>query len=654
MKLKHLIILAVLIGFFFNLYFILTRIDFDYRYNRYNIVYYYKDLKRLADLQNKDIVLLLSEFKEKDIPVTGLMFYPVTIKDLEYSNRILVYKGMDINKVITIEGFINPVVIELYNKINIVASHYYIFFKDNIDFIRVKRVLSEYLPANLLRDRSDWLKIKQLNKQKGYLLEVATANPEFLDLPLFYDEVVINDAKNLGYDVILGIDFDNGFNITENLKPFEGIKHKKLNCFFVYLKTNNKINIPDNLFKVFSNSFVILEEFQIKRFNKGFLWAIKHNLLRAHEAPEDMFYKCNFDYLLYRYIKAIRERSVRVAILHLFNNNKIDSNILFLKDLQKRLESFIIPSRVGDFNNIAFFVSINKQLRIFIFTFLIVMLFLIMLHPLLELTSLGNFFIIIITSFLLAFGILYVEDFYFERIVAQFLSFFAPIFGYLYWRDIYNTKEVKNYGIFIKPLRYLLFITLSTFYGAITLNSLLDYKEFILKIEEFRSVKLALIVPLILYLFYLLLHYSSREKIIQFINNPIKIWQIILGFVLFIILVVFLMRSGNISHKYIPDFEVKLRGILNDYLLVRPRFKEFLWGYPLFIIAFFFRPGYWRVALLFLSVIAQISMFNTFCHIHTPFIVSLIRSLNGFIIGSIIGLICLNLFIFIRKVWLRI
>jgi hypothetical protein len=59
-----------------------------------------------------------------------------------------------------------------------------------------------------------------------------------------------------------------------------------------------------------------------------------------------------------------------------------------------------------------------------------------------------------------------------------------------------------------------------------------------------------------------------------------------------------------------------------------------------------------KIAVLLIAIIGQVSLVNTYAHIHTPLIISLIRTLHGLWIGIIIGvivIICLN---YLLK-WLR-
>jgi hypothetical protein len=98
-------------------------------------------------------------------------------------------------------------------------------------------------------------------------------------------------------------------------------------------------------------------------------------------------------------------------------------------------------------------------------------------------------------------------------------------------------------------------------------------------------------------------------------------------------------RSGNFTLP-VPGFEKNLRGFLETVLFVRPRTKEFLIGYPFLLLAatFYLRgQRQWLWLLAAIGAIAPISVFNTFSHIHTPVMISIIRTLNGLVLGLVIG-----------------
>ena len=84
-----------------------------------------------------------------------------------------------------------------------------------------------------------------------------------------------------------------------------------------------------------------------------------------------------------------------------------------------------------------------------------------------------------------------------------------------------------------------------------------------------------------------------------------------------------------------------MRNFLNDVMGVRPRSKEFLIGYPLTLVMFYFGATRGKWFLSIPAVIGQVSLVNTYAHIHTALIMSLRRSLNGLVLGIVLGVVAI-------------
>lgn len=98
----------------------------------------------------------------------------------------------------------------------------------------------------------------------------------------------------------------------------------------------------------------------------------------------------------------------------------------------------------------------------------------------------------------------------------------------------------------------------------------------------------------------------------------------------------YLSRSGNTA--FVTYFERQLRDFIEGLLWVRPRFKEVV-GYPAFAFWLSFGNFKWIFLFELLGSIALVSTFNTFCHIKTPLIVSLYRSIFSILLGYLTLLI---------------
>lgn len=189
-------------------------------------------------------------------------------------------------------------------------------------------------------------------------------------------------------------------------------------------------------------------------------------------------------------------------------------------------------------------------------------------------------------------------------------------------------------------IRLLLEATLITLAGAILANAALTDIRYLLAWRVFRGVKAAFVAPLVLVTIAYLLVWSG--KIIQERNwRRLLSWRTLLTFgVAGLLLAIYVMRSGNISAAPVFGIEATLRQWLETVLRARPRTKEFLIGHPaLFLAAWAAKDRKrWVLPLLLIATTGQVSIFNTFVHLHTPVMLSLLRTIYGLALGTVVGI----------------
>lgn len=174
----------------------------------------------------------------------------------------------------------------------------------------------------------------------------------------------------------------------------------------------------------------------------------------------------------------------------------------------------------------------------------------------------------------------------------------------------------------------------------------------LLKVGQFRGVTPALGVPILL-----LAGYAWQAETLQDAFNRatlrlapywtrfMALWTapIRYGDVAFIMIAlgavgIVLLRSGNDSPLEVLSVETWFRGGLEQLFSVRPRTKELL-GHPLLVV--FLLSLVWRnrLALLFglAALLGQVSILNTFCHLHTPLLLTMQRVALGLGLGLING-----------------
>ena len=174
----------------------------------------------------------------------------------------------------------------------------------------------------------------------------------------------------------------------------------------------------------------------------------------------------------------------------------------------------------------------------------------------------------------------------------------------------------------------------------------------LLHIDQYRGVTIALALPVLLAAAYTWQSEtlqeawdSARGELAGFWQRFTTLWlaPIRYGDIAVLLLAVgalgiVLLRSGNEGPVGVIGAEGSLRSMLSHALAVRPRTKELL-GHPLLVAFLVSLPWRSRLSLLFAlgGILGQVSVLNTFEHLHTPLLITVHRVGLGLLIGLITG-----------------
>ena len=204
-----------------------------------------------------------------------------------------------------------------------------------------------------------------------------------------------------------------------------------------------------------------------------------------------------------------------------------------------------------------------------------------------------------------------------------------------------RTLEARTIRM-LRAVGQFLVVTLVSFAGAMITSALLADPSYMLKMNSFIGVKVAHVIPLILVACILLLRNRDWYGVVSGIaKSSIKVWQLAVGLVILAGLVFYVIRTGSDNPDMVTGLELRVRQFLDNFLGVRPRTKELLIGHPLMLILLYFGYRYTMIPVLIIGVIGQVSIINTYTHIHTPLMVSLQRSAHGLWMGTVIGIIAI-------------
>ncbi|AIQ14836.1 hypothetical protein PDUR_25365 [Paenibacillus durus] len=184
--------------------------------------------------------------------------------------------------------------------------------------------------------------------------------------------------------------------------------------------------------------------------------------------------------------------------------------------------------------------------------------------------------------------------------------------------------------------------------------ALLNNITYSLVLNQFRGVSLLHIAPIGLVAIYVLLYRGdfALNKTGKLLRTPVTLAMVIAAAVLGVVGLYYLSRTGNSGTA--SSYELAFRNFMESAFGVRPRSKEFMLAHPLFILGAFLALKYRNAAyLMIVAVIGQLSMVDTFAHIHSPVLISLVRGLLGLGLGLILGVIAVIVWQIAEGCWKR-
>ena len=379
-----------------------------------------------------------------------------------------------------------------------------------------------------------------------------------------------------------------------------------------------------------------------------------YKFIRAHSISETEMEQISPQRAIDRFSLAVSERKVRLCYVHLFfdQGNVLKSNLTYLTQLIDRLrrDGFTIGSPqyfssvvVPDWALPVVFAAIAAAL-------------IWLIQSIVGLRRL--WFWITSVVVLAAAGAAGLSGLaIFPSLAALTAALVFPTWAVL---GVRLRERTVRHPVLTGLLRFL-GVSLLTIVGGVLVAACLTSDAYLMKIAQFRGVKLAQLLPLVI----IGVVFAARSMrsywevrtelgeaqpelpavtagLREAFSQVVRYWHVAAVVVGLAILAVLVMRSGNQPAVGASGMEVQLRALLDRLLVVRPRSKEIFFAHPimlftLILVAAGLRRGVW--AGLTAGAIGQVSILNTFCHLHTPLMISLIRVGHGLWLGILGGLV---------------
>lgn len=636
------------------------RVAIERNYHQVELVMDYYDLVRLIRERGEEERLedWVSRFKEAGI--TSLALEEETLKGLSENGKISVFNGRQMRDFFRINGLMEPYIWNIIEDGPTRLDQTYILTGD----YHLAQQISSNLKTRIDQAPENFTLPSEKGGRDGYLIVVAGVAPSVLELGIGFSSELIKWVKSQGLSCLLR---PNNLSLRERaVDP---------NSFFDQVK-----DWPSVKGVIFSGTEVLgypkfltvtgerlkesglklgLIEFTSQKGMKRLLTEIEGRqiveanqpIVRIHSLDPKEVEEITLETILSRMLRAVKERGIRLLYLRPLGQDlkgdPLKANLNLVKTLTERL------------NKAGFSPGTDNAWPGYEITSLA--LFFICLGVMVACGKLMDRIIPLSTQawlyFLLSGSVLSLLIFTSMRpLIQQGFAFLAalifPVLSLLMARSL-SPLSSPNFPILIKEsLKDLGKITLTTGLGALLIVGLLSETTYLMKFKQVRGIKLSFILPLI----GVGLIFLKGKDLTSLLDRPIKLIHLIMGGIILVGVVLVLARSGNFGPISVLPFEAELRVWLENHLWARPRLKEFLVGYPALLAGLFLlREGRFAslpVWFLIIGTLSQVSLINTFCHLHTPLLFSVIRSFNGLWIGALLGTAFLGLYYytFVRPV----
>jgi hypothetical protein len=385
---------------------------------------------------------------------------------------------------------------------------------------------------------------------------------------------------------------------------------------------------------------------QVQKGNDSLARLIPGRTVRVQAIAKTELDKIKLDEAVARYVLGARERNVRVIYLRPWLHQDGDlsieaTNVEMVKEIASELRA--AGMRLGRATPIPPYRG-NNRILVGLAVLAVPSIFVLLLEAFgwYRRSLAGTAYAL--TILLYAAGVLLHRDAFARSAIALVGAILFATAALLSLIPAWSEAPAPRLGAQLaRSLGWTLLATGVALLGALVVVGVMSSPLAMQEIERFRGVRLVLALPPLL----ALLLYVFDRRFGSGVQRPRDVWlspvltyQLIAGIAAIAAGALMLMRSGNESDVTPSQFELALRHTLTHVLSVRPRFKEFLIGVPCMMLVPALLARHRRAVgwLLALGIGVGVGdVIDTFSHLHTPIEISVLRIVNGLVVGAIVG-----------------
>ncbi|MGE7796310.1 DUF5693 family protein [Lysinibacillus fusiformis] len=606
---------------------IMMRWNAEQSNDSYEIVIPFDEIQT-AD-KNSDFTMdeILSSLKEAGLTTVSLE--PLTLKEMEKQNLITVYKENDLAAQLLFTPYKDAV--------DRSKSGYYIRVPENADY--QKLIKNSVEPEEV-----------QIGEEAFYFLPTSNHNFD-LKTPIGYDQPAMDVISKHGLGYVFKV--ENADNEVANDKLVKQLLALKDGSSGRLLGQGDEAigfgqEDGHQLVEKLSDAgyyFYTIESNPLKGESK-IAQKTDYKMIRLHSININRQTKLKLNESIDRTTRAVKERNIRSIFYHIKTTGNakenVEQTIDYLNGVHDAMPDHFQPGEPKLFDKVTVpaWVTAAVLLAGILFTFIVSEL--VKWMPL-RFAAAGFMTVLAIAYFILK-STLFLQAF------ALIIAVLAPTYAVI--KSAQGSTKMSKILV-----QYLKAVAISLI-GIVIVIGLLNGNAFMTGFATFKGVKLVYLIPIMGVLLFTLIEMNrladqnikkSLSNTVTLLNKELKYWHVLLLIVVAGIGLFYISRTGNSGS--VSDLELAFRQWLENTLYVRPRTKEFLIGFPFFVLALYVMGinRKWGSILLVPGVIGFLSIVNTFTHLHIPVAVSVLRTLYSVSLGFVIGLV----FILIFKVGYR-
>jgi Family of unknown function (DUF5693) len=647
---RRLLLAVLAIGLVACLFIAVRRERHEHRAGRVEIVMDDQDFQSLARSYGYDQRSFLVELRRAGL--TSLAVQEELGGQVSASPSAAFYTGTSLTDQAKLTGLREPSLAQLARTNQLRPDEVYLLAFDAPTAARYARQLPLKFGAHSVRVvRQGIPRIFAIRTESDYFGSVG------LGLPA--DRVAL--ARQMGLRLVPRLQNDEGFKapqIDEILG--DAVHHHNAHTVIFFGLRNQVLGYPDAIpdaaaaFKADKVNFGTIETYDVRQQQAGsqaLATAIPNQVVRVQAIAKAEQDKLRPEEIIQRYDLGVRERNIRVVYLrpyaHQWGTRSIEAtNVELVRQIADGVRKAGLRTGAAS----PFDIFVTRWWEIALASLAVPAIVLLLLAEF----GFGDrrwLIACLAVDLLLVFaGFAVHHDMAVRKLLALIAGILFPVAGFAAIAPAFRAvRPPSNGAAILDGIRVVVLASVVTLGGVLVVVGLLSTPLTMTEIDRFSGVRLVLLLPpllaLVLYLF--TPRWGSQLTPKGIAQSPITVFQLVGGIVLLGAAYVMLARSGNQSDIAPSSFELALRAHLTTLLQVRPRTKEFLIGIPALMLLPALVPvdkARWGWLFAMAMTVGLADFIDTFSHLHTHLGVSALRTVNGLVIGILIGALAIVIY----------